>query len=61
VEIAGRIDTDEYAAEIEDDSQAENPFKIVWPLLARVLKTIVQDCIEYQTDGRLPYMVCFES
>jgi hypothetical protein len=29
--------------------------------LARVLKTIVQDCIEYQTDGRLPYMVCFES
>lgn len=57
IEVAGRIDTDEYAAEVEDDSQAENPFKVVWPLLARVLKTIIRDCIEYQTDNRLPYQL----
>ena len=57
MEIAGRIDTDEFAAEAEDDDQAENPFKSVWPLLARILKTIIRDCIEYQTDNRLPYMV----
>ncbi|KAI6210805.1 hypothetical protein M3Y96_00367100 [Aphelenchoides besseyi] len=56
IEIAGRIDVDEYAAE-EDETQNDPPFKVVWPLLARVLKTIVRENLEYRTDGRLPYML----
>lgn len=59
MEIAGRIDNDEYQAEIEDDTLAEVPFKQVWPLLARVIKVIETECIEGNTHGRLPYLVSF--
>ncbi|CAD5225589.1 unnamed protein product [Bursaphelenchus xylophilus] len=57
VELAGRIDTDEYAAEMEDETQAEVPLKKVWPLLSRVLKAVIVDTLTYKTDGKLPYQM----
>ncbi|CAD5218855.1 unnamed protein product [Bursaphelenchus okinawaensis] len=57
VELSGRIDVDEYAAEMEDETQAELPLKKVWPLLSRTLKAVVTDCLTYKTDGKLPYQM----
>ena len=63
VEIAGRIDTDEYAAEIEEAegdasaTAAAAPFGEVWPLLALVMRAVMRRCIETPTGRRLPYQV----
>ncbi|KAI6243613.1 hypothetical protein M3Y99_00023300 [Aphelenchoides fujianensis] len=56
IEVAGRIDVDEFAAE-EDENAGEPPFKTVWPILSRVLNAVVRQNLEYRTDCRLPYML----